>query len=104
MRRAHETHRRRLRRRLLGISPAIVTLDDPLPLAAGEGLTFSCTFKNPGDEWIVFGTGEYGEMCAIMASYAFPRSRPHEVPPSLIYRDGHSAPLIETEGGGTTGS
>jgi len=80
-------------------SPEIKTLAQPLSLAQGEGLTFSCTFKNDGNEWIVFGTGDYGEMCAIMSSYAYPTSRPREVPPSLgtiIYRDGHSAPLVET--------
>jgi hypothetical protein len=80
-------------------SPDIVTLDQPLSLAAGEGLTFRCTFANDGDQPIVFGTGEYGEMCAIMSGYAFPANRPHEVPPSLgtiVYRDGHVAPLIET--------
>jgi hypothetical protein len=80
-------------------SPKIVTLDEPLSLAAGEGLTFSCTFRNTGDEWIVFGTGDDGEMCAIMSQYAYPPDRPHDVPPSLgtiIYRDGHSAPLVET--------
>jgi hypothetical protein len=58
-------------------SPAIKTLEHPLSLAQGDGLTFKCTFKNDGDQWIVFGTGDYGEMC-------------------VIYRDGHSAPLVET--------
>lgn len=80
-------------------SPAIQTLDTPLHIRAGEGLTFSCTFENRGSEWIVFGVGDYGEMCAIMGSYAYPPNRPHELPPSLgtiIYRDGFSAPLVET--------
>lgn len=80
-------------------SPDIVVLDEPLSLAAGEGITFRCTFRNDGDEWVVFGTGDYGEMCAIMTSYAYPKHRPNELPPSLgtiIYRDGHSAPLVET--------
>ena len=80
-------------------SPAIVTLDEPLRRRAGEGLTFRCTFANDGDEWIVFGTGEYGEMCAIMSNYAFPPERAGEIPPSLgtiVYRDGFSAPLVET--------
>jgi hypothetical protein len=80
-------------------SPEIVTLDTPLHLGVGQGLTFSCTFRNTGDEWIVFGTGDYGEMCAIMSGYAYPPDRPGEVPPSLgtiIYRDGHGAPLVET--------
>lgn len=80
-------------------SPSIVTLDEPLHLAKGAGIDFSCTFENRGDEWIVFGTGEYGEMCAIMSNYAFPKNRPNEVPPSLgtvIYQDGASAELIET--------
>lgn len=80
-------------------SPDIVTLDEPLSLLAGEGLEFRCTFRNDGDEWIVFGTGDYGEMCAIMSQYAYPRVRPNDIPPSLgtiIYRDGHSAPLVET--------
>jgi hypothetical protein len=47
----------------------------------------------------VFGTGDYGEMCAIMSSYAFPRERPHEIPPSLgaiVFRDGQAAELVET--------
>lgn len=65
----------------------------------GRGLTFSCTFSNDGDEWIVFDTGEDGEMFAIMSSYAYPKDRPHEVPPSLgtiIFRDGGTAELVET--------
>jgi hypothetical protein len=80
-------------------SPAIVTLDEPLSLAAGEGLTFRCTFTNDGDQPIVFGTGDYGEMCAIMSGYAYPANRPHDIPPSLgtiIYGEGDAAPLIET--------
>ena len=80
-------------------SPEIMTLAEPLALAQGDGLTFRCTFENTGDEWIVFGTGDYGEMCAIMASYAYPASRPHDVPPSLgtiVFRDGGSAELVET--------
>ena len=80
-------------------SPHIVTLDEPLHLEKGDGIEFSCMFENSGDEWIVFGTGDYGEMCAIMSSYAYPKNRPHEVPPSLgtiIFRDGGSAELVET--------
>jgi hypothetical protein len=80
-------------------SPNIVTLDQPLSLRAGEGLTFRCTFANDSDEPLIFGTGDHGEMCAIMSGYAFPTSRPLDIPPSLgtiIYREGDSAPLIET--------
>ncbi len=80
-------------------SPEIVTLPEPRRMAAGDGLEFRCTFRNAGDQWIVFGTGDYGEMCAIMSQYAYPAERVNEVPPSLgtiIYRDGLSAELVET--------
>jgi hypothetical protein len=80
-------------------SPDILTLAEPRRMRAGEGLEFRCTFRNDGDQWIVFGTGDYGEMCAIMSQYAYPAERPNEVPPSLgtiIYSDGHAAELIET--------
>jgi hypothetical protein len=65
----------------------------------GDELRFSCTFRNDGDQWISFGTGDYGEMCAIMSQYAYPPERVGDVPPSLgtiIYSDGLSAELIET--------
>jgi hypothetical protein len=80
-------------------SPAIVTLQQPRRMRAGEGLEFRCTFRNDGSEWIVFGTGDYGEMCAIMSQYAYPPDRVNEVPPSLgtiIYTDGLAAELVET--------
>ncbi len=80
-------------------SPDIVTLAEPRRMRAGEGLEFRCTFRNDGDQWIVFGTGDYGEMCAIMSQYAYPPERVDEVPPSLgtiIYRDGLAAELVET--------
>jgi hypothetical protein len=80
-------------------SPDIVTLAEPRRMHAGDGLEFRCTFRNDGAEWIVFGTGDYGEMCAIMNQYAYPAERTGEVPPSLgtiIYRDGLAAELVET--------
>jgi hypothetical protein len=80
-------------------SPAIVPLQEPLSLRTGQGITFNCDFKNPGDQPITFGNGEYGEMCAVMSAYAFPKDRPYEVPPSLgtiIFSEGGTMPLFDT--------
>lgn len=80
-------------------SPAIVPLKEPMPLRGGQGVTFTCTFRNDGDQEITFGTGDYGEMCAIMSAYAFPKDRPNELPPSLgtiIFREGDKFPLFDT--------
>ena len=80
-------------------SPTVVPLPEPLPIKKGQGLTFSCSYRNTTQEWVTFGAGEYGEMCAIMSSYAMPADQPGTVPPTLgalVFTDGAVVELIET--------
>lgn len=80
-------------------SPAIVTLDQPISIHEGQGLAFQCTYRNATDEPVIYGTGDHGEMCAVMSAYAYPTARVHEIPPTLgtvINDDGGSVPLFDT--------
>jgi hypothetical protein len=64
-------------------SPLIEWQDEPIALAQGQGLTFTCYYENPFDTPVAFGFGIENEMCATMNAYAFPEDREYEVPPSL---------------------
>jgi hypothetical protein len=80
-------------------SPEIVTLDEPIHLEAGQGITFTCHYDNRTDHALEFGVGDFGEMCAIMSAYAYPADRPNEVPPSLgslVYEEGITILLFDT--------
>jgi hypothetical protein len=80
-------------------SPKIVALDAPLSLKAGQGLTFSCTYRNGESSPLKFGAGVGQEMCATMNAYAYPPDRPGEVPPSLgalVAMRGGKSPLLDT--------
>lgn len=80
-------------------SPEIVPLAEPMPLRLGQGITFTCHYRNDGDLPVSFGTGDYGEMCAVMSAYAYPKHRPNETPPSLgtiIFDEGSRFPLFDT--------
>ena len=64
-------------------SPAVVQLDTPLHLKAGQGLTFTCHFDNATASAIGFGLTATSEMCAAMASYAYPVTQTGKVPPMM---------------------
>jgi hypothetical protein len=80
-------------------SPAIVPLAEPLALKTGQGLTFTCHYDNATDQEIVYGAGQFEEMCATMSAFAYPADRPFEIPPSLggvVYTSGTAEPLFDT--------
>jgi hypothetical protein len=53
-------------------SPEIAVLDEPLRLSAGMGITVTCHYDNPTDDTIIYGVGEWGEMCVAMNMMALP--------------------------------
>lgn len=82
-------------------SPKIETAAQPIHLARGQGITFSCDYYNPTSEPLSFGAGETQEMCAVMSAYAYPTDRPNEVPPPLgtiIMRNEGIARLYDSSG------
>lgn len=80
-------------------SPKLDVLEQPMSLTAGQGITFTCHYRNPTDQLVSYGGGELGEMCATMNGYAFPKSRPNELPPPLggiVFNDGFTTKLVDT--------
>lgn len=50
--------------------PEMRVFDPPLPLKAGDSITFSCTYRGAADRDIHFGDRiEYDEMCSVVGSY-----------------------------------
>lgn len=47
-------------------------LEKPLRLKKGQGLTFTCHYRNESATPVTFSTNEDGEMCATMNAYAMP--------------------------------
>jgi hypothetical protein len=64
-------------------SPTVEQLTTPLHLLTGQGLTFTCHYDNQTGSTIGFGLTATQEMCAVMASYAYPVSKTGMVPPML---------------------
>jgi hypothetical protein len=64
-------------------SPTVEQLTTPLHLSTGQGLTFTCHYDNMTSASIGFGLTATQEMCAVMASYAYPLSQTGKVPPML---------------------
>jgi hypothetical protein len=64
-------------------SPELVWHDQPLHLKKGQGLTFSCYYKNTGDTQVTFGTNVQNEMCATMNAYAMPADQEFAPTPPL---------------------
>ncbi|MBM4361219.1 MAG: hypothetical protein FJ104_00965 [Deltaproteobacteria bacterium] len=62
-------------------SPKLQFLEKPLRLKKGQGLTFTCYYKNESDDPVLFSTNEDGEMCATMNAYAMPN--PNQPTPTL---------------------
>jgi hypothetical protein len=75
-------------------TPAVKVFDPPLHLAAGEGITFRCSYRNTTAAQVKWGvTG--GEMCMPFALYALPDQPAHVVPPtqSAFTKDAAPKPL-----------
>jgi|HubBroStandDraft_2_1064218.scaffolds.fasta_scaffold13962_2 hypothetical protein len=64
-------------------TPLVSQLTTPLPLKAGQGITFTCHYMNATDATIGFGLTASTEMCAAMNQYAYPVGMTHQVPPML---------------------
>jgi hypothetical protein len=64
-------------------SPVVAHPATPIHLKAGQGLTFTCHFANATGAPIGFGLTATSEMCAAMASYAYPASQTGKVPPMM---------------------
>ncbi|HEX4447360.1 MAG TPA: hypothetical protein VH044_11515 [Polyangiaceae bacterium] len=64
-------------------SPLVQQLATPLHLKAGQGITFTCHYKNETSAQIGFGLTATSEMCAAMNQYAYPADRTNQVPPML---------------------
>ncbi len=64
-------------------SPAVQSLDAPLHLKAGQGITFTCHYMNNTESPIGFGLTASTEMCAAMNQYAYPTAKTHDVPAML---------------------
>jgi hypothetical protein len=64
-------------------TPAVTQLATPLHLKAGQGITFTCHYRNQTTSTIGFGLTADSEMCAAMNAYAYPADKMHEVPPML---------------------
>jgi hypothetical protein len=80
-------------------SPNIVVMDTPISLKRGMGITFTCHYRNHTDHPLTYGFGLYGEMCASMNAYAYPKDKTHEIPPSLgtiIFNRDRPVTLIDT--------
>ncbi len=80
-------------------SPKIVVLEQPITLKKGMGITFTCHYNNFTDYALEYGFGLYGEMCASMNTYAYPKDRTFDVPPSLgtiIFDRDKPMPLLDT--------
>ena len=43
--------------------PNIVQYDPPLVIPAGTGFEWTCTWQNPGDEMVTYGSTAQDEMC-----------------------------------------
>ena len=43
--------------------PMIVQYDPPMQLPAGQGFEYTCTWDNPRDEPVEYGTSALNEMC-----------------------------------------
>ena len=83
-------------------SPAVVQLPTPLHLKTGQGLTFTCHFDNTTGAAIGFGLNASSEMCAAMASYAYPVTKTGTVPPEMgatILSNATPATVGNTTGG-----
>jgi len=52
-------------------APETAYYDPPHPVAAGDGLTFTCTWRNPTDEDVHFGPSADDEMCTVFG-YHYP--------------------------------
>ena len=64
-------------------SPLVQQLPSPLHLEAGQGITFTCHYKNDTPAQIGFGLTATSEMCAAMNQYAYPAAQTNQVPPML---------------------
>jgi Copper type II ascorbate-dependent monooxygenase, C-terminal domain len=65
-------------------SPEMINLEqNPLRLKAGQGLTFTCHYRNNEDVTVDYGRSVDSEMCATMNIFALPEDRKGEIPPSL---------------------
>jgi hypothetical protein len=83
-------------------APKVQVLDPPVQLAAGDGITFRCTYQNdtPGElRWGVVG----GEMCMPFVLYAYPEGSARGVPPTLSALMNDSAPVVLEVGTGGFG-
>jgi hypothetical protein len=84
-------------------SPKVAELPAPLSLKAGQGITFTCHYRNDTGGTIGFGLTATTEMCAAMNQYAYPAARTHEVPPMLgttIVSNATPAMVSNKSGGG----
>jgi hypothetical protein len=82
-------------------TPRVQQLDTPLHLKAGQGITFTCHYRNQTSASIGFGLTADSEMCAAMNDYAYPVDRMHEVPPMLgatIFTNATPATVSNTSG------
>ena len=64
-------------------TPVVTQLTTPLSLKAGQGITFTCHYRNATSSAIVFGLTATTEMCAAMNQFAYPVGKTHVVPPML---------------------
>jgi hypothetical protein len=51
-------------------APDTVWFDPPVAVSAGDGLTWSCTWENPGSEPVHFGPTADDEMCTVFGYHA----------------------------------
>jgi hypothetical protein len=82
-------------------SPLLQRLAEPLHMLKGQGLTFTCHYRNATPNAVKFGVTPEGEMCASMNGYALPVGNEYKIPPTLgtlINGDGSTGALQDTTG------
>jgi len=83
-------------------NPLALVQDPPIELAAGDGITFRCTYRNSTPNklgWGVIG----GEMCMPFALYSYPKNSARRVPPTMSVLMNDTKPALLQVGTGAFG-